>query len=253
MAAALPKSRRIPFRANKLPLVTGKNVVHDQLSKIFQKPVFMTDRLLAFKQKIIIDNILHAFYEENEAHLLQTLKALTEELYGFHTKDKNEQAENSAGTFKVIYLENPESAKILILALKESEWLIQSPVQKPAVVGGNGRLNQSISWMKAMAIAIIKDVVLRDYDSSILASGEKIMVTCYNHPPLENCDFFTAFMRKEVDCILATTIWLEKDENDEKYKNSYPFDSDLDNKEDNTAREWEYNGPNSSAGYEEDP
>ncbi|KAL6210799.1 hypothetical protein ACLB2K_016031 [Fragaria x ananassa] len=49
MAAALPKSRRVPFRANKLPLVTGKKVVHDQPLKIFQKPVFKTERLLAFK------------------------------------------------------------------------------------------------------------------------------------------------------------------------------------------------------------
>ncbi|KAL6183857.1 hypothetical protein ACLB2K_045267 [Fragaria x ananassa] len=117
----------------------------------------------------------------------------------------------------------------------------------------NGRPNQSIPWMKAMTIANIKDVVLRDYDSSILASREKIMVTCYNHPPLENCDFFTALMRKEVDCTLATTTWLEKVKKNEKYKISHPFDSDLDDEKDDTACDWENSGPNFSAGYEEDP
>ncbi|KAL6144083.1 hypothetical protein ACLB2K_054778 [Fragaria x ananassa] len=310
MAVALPKSRRDPFRANKLPIVTGKKVIHDQPLKIFQKPVFRTERLLAFKQKIIIDNIMHAFYEENEAHLLQTLKALTEELYGFHTNDKGVHAENQAGNSKVVYLENPESAKIPMLALKESEWynfhnlldlkgfpeiisevvknirpdgcilrlkfvytppewtvvdgqmnyispyhhvrLIQSPVQKPVIASGNGRPNQSIPWMKAMTKAIIKDVVLRDYDSSLLASGEKIMVTCYIYPPPENCDFFTALMRKEVDCTLATTTWLEKVETDKKYKISYPYDLDLDNEEEDTACDWEYSGLNSSVGYSED-
>ncbi|KAL6189333.1 hypothetical protein ACLB2K_040722 [Fragaria x ananassa] len=360
MAAALPKSRRDPLRANKLPLVTGKKVIHDQPLKIFQKPVFRTERLLAFKQKIIIDNILYSFYEENEAHLLQTLKALTEEMYGFHAKGKSVLAEPS----KVVYLENPESTRIPILALKESEWysfhnllgerkdvlpgtlsivpgpyygrylvdvqaehpqkhklwliengfvhnlwtktnddmkgfpkiiteavinirpdgcilrlkfistppewtvvegqtnyispyhhvrIIQSPVRTSIAISGNGRPNQSIPWMKAMTIAVIKDIVLRDYDSSLLASGEKIMVTCYNHPPPENCDFFTALMRKEVDCTLATTTWLEKVETEEKYKVSYPYDSDLDNEDEDTAREWENNGPNSSAGYSEDP
>ncbi|KAL6142327.1 hypothetical protein ACLB2K_060609 [Fragaria x ananassa] len=360
MAAALPKSRRDPLRANKLPLVTGKKVIHDQPLKIFQKPVFRTERLLAFKQKIIIDNILYSFYEENEAHLLQTLKALTEEMYGFHAKGKSILAEPS----KVVYLENPESTRIPILALKESEWysfhnllgerkdvlpetlsivpgpyygrylvdvqadhpqkhklwliengfvhnlwtktnddlkgfpkiiteavtnirpdgcilrlkfistppewtvvegqtnyispyhhvrIIQSPVRTSIAISGNGRPNQSIPWMKAMTIAVIKDIVLRDYDSSLLASGEKIMVTCYNHPPPENCDFFTALMRKEVDCTLATTTWLEKVETEEKYKVSYPYDSDLDNEDEDTAREWENSGPNSSAGYSEDP
>ncbi|KAL6184219.1 hypothetical protein ACLB2K_045623 [Fragaria x ananassa] len=122
MAAALPKSRRDPLRASKIPIVTGKKVIHDQSLKIFQKPVFRMERRLPFKQKIIIDNILYFFYEENEAHLLQTLKALTEELYGFHTKDKDAPAENQAGSSKVVYLENPESAKIPMLALKESEW-----------------------------------------------------------------------------------------------------------------------------------
>ncbi|KAL6204213.1 hypothetical protein ACLB2K_021481 [Fragaria x ananassa] len=122
MAVALPKSRNAHFRANKLPLVTEKKVVHDQPLKIFQKPVFRTERLLASKQKIIIDNILHAFYEENEAHLLQTLKALTEELYGFHIKDKNIQAESQAGNSRAVYLENPKSAKIPMVALKEFEW-----------------------------------------------------------------------------------------------------------------------------------
>ncbi|KAL6203892.1 hypothetical protein ACLB2K_021162 [Fragaria x ananassa] len=120
---------------------------------------------------------------KNEAHLLHTLKALTEELYGFHTKEKGVQAENQAGNSKAIYLENPKSAKIPMLALKESERLIQSPVQRPAITGGNGRPNQSIPWMKAMTIAIIKDVVLRDYDSSLLASGEKIMRLA--DPPLK--------------------------------------------------------------------
>lgn len=62
--------------------------------------------------------------------------------------------------------------------------------------------------MKTMTIANIKNVVLKDYDSSLLASREKIMVTCYNHSPLENYDFFTALMRKEIDCTLATTTWL---------------------------------------------
>ncbi|KAL6138156.1 hypothetical protein ACLB2K_063442 [Fragaria x ananassa] len=358
MAAALPKSN--PLRANKLPLVTGKKVIHDQPLKIFQKPVFRTERLLAFKQKIIIDNILYSFYEENEAHLLQTLKALTEEMYGFHAKGKSVLAEPS----KVVYLENPESTRIPILALKESEWysfhnllgerkdvlpgtlsivpgpyygrylvdvqaehpqkhklwliengfvhnlwtktnddlkgfpkiiteavtnirpdgcilrlkfistppewtvvegqtnyispyhhvrIIQSPVRTSIAISGNGRPNQSIPWMKAMTIAVIKDIVLRDYDSSLLASGEKIMVTCYNHPPPENCDFFTALMRKEVDCTLATTTWLEKVETEEKYKVSYPYDSDLDNEDEDVAREWENSGPNSSAGYSEDP
>ncbi|KAL6194743.1 hypothetical protein ACLB2K_035819 [Fragaria x ananassa] len=118
MAAALPKSRKGSLRADKLPLVTGKKVIHNQPLKIFQKPVFRTDRLLAFKQKIIIDNILYSFYEENETHLLHTLKALTEEMYGVHTKDKGVLAEPS----KVVYLESPESAKIPMLALKESEW-----------------------------------------------------------------------------------------------------------------------------------
>ncbi|KAL6227709.1 hypothetical protein ACLB2K_001666 [Fragaria x ananassa] len=360
MAAALPKSRRDPLRANKLPLVTGKKVIHDQPLKIFQKPVFRTERLLAFKQKIIIDNILYSFYEENEAHLLQTLKALTEEMYGFHAKGKSILAEPS----KVVYLENPESTRIPILALKESEWysfhnllgerkdvlpgtlsivpgpyygrylvdvqadhpqkhklwliengfvhnlwtktnddlkglpkiiteavtnirpdgcilrlkfistppewtvvegqtnyispyhhvrIIQSPVRTSIAISGNGRPNQSIPWMKAMTIAVIKDIVLRDYDSSLLASGEKIMVTYYNHPPPENCDFFTALMRKEVDCTLATTTWLEKVETEEKYKVSYPYDSDLDNEDEEAAREWENSGPNSSAGYSEDP
>ena len=117
----------------------------------------------------------------------------------------------------------------------------------------NSRPNQSIPWMKAMSIAVIKDVVLRDYDLSLLASGEKIMVTCYNHPPPENCDFFTALIRKEVDCTLATTTWLEKVETEEKYKVSYPYDSDLDNEDEDAAREWENSGPNSSAGYSEDP
>ncbi|KAL6200321.1 hypothetical protein ACLB2K_030103 [Fragaria x ananassa] len=77
--------------------------------KDLSKLVFKTDRLLAFKQKIIIDNIMHTFYEENKANLLQTLKALTEELYGFHKKDKIVQAENPTGDSKVLYLENPES------------------------------------------------------------------------------------------------------------------------------------------------
>ncbi|KAL6204420.1 hypothetical protein ACLB2K_021687 [Fragaria x ananassa] len=107
---------------------TDRSQVKDWLArlkrqtKIFQKPVFRTERLFALKQKIIIDNILYAFYEENEAHLLLTLKALTEELYGFHTKDKSVQAENQAGNSKTVYLENPESTKIPMLALKESEW-----------------------------------------------------------------------------------------------------------------------------------
>ncbi|KAL6212135.1 hypothetical protein ACLB2K_017356 [Fragaria x ananassa] len=118
MAAALPKSRRDPLRTNKIPIVTGKKVIHEQSLKIFQKPVFRTERQLPFKQKIIIDNILYSFYEENEAYLLQTLKALTEEMHGFHAKDKGILAETS----KVVYLKNPESAKIPILALKESEW-----------------------------------------------------------------------------------------------------------------------------------
>lgn len=122
MAAALPKRRRTPFKANKLPLVIGKKVIHDQPLKIFQKPIFKTDRILAFKQRIIIDNILHAFYEDNEAHLLQILKGLTEELYGFHTKDKSVQAENPTGNSKAFYLKNPESTKISMLALKESKW-----------------------------------------------------------------------------------------------------------------------------------
>ncbi|KAL6138579.1 hypothetical protein ACLB2K_063860 [Fragaria x ananassa] len=360
MAAALPKNRKDPLRANKLPIVTGRKVIHNQPLKIFQIPVFRTERLLAFKQKIIIDNILYSFYEENEAHLLQTLMALTEEMYGVHTKDKGVLEEPP----KVVFLASPESDKIPMQALKESEWynfhnllgegrdvlpetlsispgpyygrylvdvqaehpqkhklwliengfvhnlwtktnedlkgfpeiiaeavknirpdgcilrikfistppewtvvngqmnyispyhhvrLIQSPVQKPAITSGNGRPNQSIPWMKAMAIAVIKDIVLRDYESSLLASGEKIMVTCYNHPPPENCDFFTALMRNEVDCTLATTKWLEKVETEEKYKISYPYDSDLDDGNEGTAQDWENSGPNSSVGYSEDP
>ncbi|KAL6130306.1 hypothetical protein ACLB2K_068687 [Fragaria x ananassa] len=359
MAAALPKSRKDPLRANKLPIVTGRKVIHNQPLKIFQRPVFRTERLLAFKQKIIIDNILYSYYEENEAHLLQTLMALTEEMYGVHTKDKGVLEEPP----KVVFLASPESAKIPMQALKESEWynlhnllgegrdvlpetlsispgpyygrylvdvqaehpqkhklwliengfvhnlwtktnedlkgfpeiiaeavknirpdgcilrikfistppewtvvngqmnyispyhhvrLIQSPVQKPAITSGNGRPNQSIPWMKAMAIAVIKDIVLRDYESSLLASGEKIMITCYNHPPPKNCDFFTALMRNEVDCTLATTKWLEKVETEEKYKISYPYDSDLDDGDEGTAQDWENSGPNSSVGYSED-
>ena len=87
MAATLPKSRRAPFRANRLLVVTRKKIIFDQPLKIFQKPVFRIDRILAFKQKIIVDNILYTIYGGNEAHLLQSLKVLTEELYGFHAKD----------------------------------------------------------------------------------------------------------------------------------------------------------------------
>ena len=70
--------------------------------------------MLAFKQKIIIDNILYAFHEENEDHLLGTLEALTEELHGIHAKEKEKS--------KVVYLENPESAKIPMTTMKRSEW-----------------------------------------------------------------------------------------------------------------------------------
>ena len=43
-------------------------------------------------------------------------------MYGFRTKDKSVQAENSVGNYKAFYLENPESAKISMLALKDSKW-----------------------------------------------------------------------------------------------------------------------------------
>ncbi|KAL6218593.1 hypothetical protein ACLB2K_011803 [Fragaria x ananassa] len=139
---------------------------------------------------------------ENEAHLLQTLKALTEEMHGFHAKDKGEGKNVLPGTLSVVpgpyygrYLvdvqaEHPQKHKLWLVenSFVHNLWtktnedlqdlptiiteavknirpdgcilrLIQSPVLKTSVVSGNGRPNQSIPWMKAMAIAVIKDVI----------------------------------------------------------------------------------------------
>ena len=63
-----------------------------------------------------------SFYDENEAQVIQALTALSEEFCELNKKDKGEQNEVPAGKSKAIYLENPESAKVPIKALKESEW-----------------------------------------------------------------------------------------------------------------------------------
>ena len=94
--------------------------------------------------------------------------------------------------------------------------VIQDPALPPANTWGNGKPNQSIEWMKAMAIVNIKKVVLHDYNASLLEKGEKIMVTYSNPPPPENCDFCTALIRNEVDCSLATTKWMEKIEREKE-------------------------------------
>ena len=85
-----------------------------------------------------------------------------------------------------------------------------------------------------MTIVNIRKVVLQDHDTILLASGEKIMVTRYDHPPPEDCNFFTALMRKEVDCTLATTKWMDEIERKGRY--SFSDDSDLEKKEENSSQ-----------------
>ena len=113
--------------------------------------------------------------------------------------------------------------------------------------------------MKAMAIASIKNVVLWDHNSSLLASGEKILVTHFNPLPPEQCDFYTALIRNEVDCSLETTKWMDKIERERKY--SFSDDSYLDKKkegisqqqDDNGDDDGDYDGDYSLDDYEMDP
>lgn len=71
---------------------------------------------------------------------------------------------------------------------------------KPTVAGFNGTPNQSIPWIKAMTIDFIKKFVPRDGEANLLANGEKILLTSYDHSPPINCDYFSALVRGEVDC-----------------------------------------------------
>jgi len=96
---------------------------------------------------------------------------------------------------------------------------------KPAVAGFNGAPNQSIHWMKAMTIEFIKKFIPQDKEANLLANGEKIMVTSYDHPPPTACDCFSSMIRGEIDCTRATFTWLENLAKENPYK-IYP-DSDL--------------------------
>ena len=109
--------------------------------------------------------------------------------------------------------------------------------------------------MKAMAIANIKNVVLWDHNSSLLASGEKILVTHFNPFPPEQSDFYTALTRNEVDCSLETTKWMDKIEREKKY--SFSDDSDLEKKKEDSSQDQDDNeeddGGYSLDDYDPDP
>ncbi|KAK9923007.1 hypothetical protein M0R45_031443 [Rubus argutus] len=89
--------------------------------------------------------------------------------------------------------------------------LINGPTvdDKPAVAGFNGAPNQSIPWMKTMTIEFIKKFITQDKEANLLANGEKIMVTSYDHPPPTACDCFSSIIRGEIDCTRTTFTWLE--------------------------------------------
>jgi hypothetical protein len=107
--------------------------------------------------------------------------------------------------------------------------LINGPTvdDKPAVSGFNGKPNQSIPWVKAMTVDFLKKFIPQDKEANLLANGEKIMVTSYDHPAPTACDCFSALIRGEVDCSMATYQWLENLQKDNPYK-IYP-DSDAGN------------------------
>ena len=104
--------------------------------------------------------------------------------------------------------------------------LVNGPTvdDKPVVSGFNGKLNQSIPWVKAMTVDFLKKFIPQDKEANLLANGEKIMVTSYDHPAPTTCDCFSALIRGEVDCSMATYQWLEHLQKDNPYK-IYP-DSD---------------------------
>ena len=105
--------------------------------------------------------------------------------------------------------------------------LINGPTvdDKSAVVSFNGAPNQSIPWMKAMTIEFIKKFIPQDKEANLLAKGEKIMATSYDHPPPTTCDYFSAIIGGEIDCTRATYTWLDNLAKENPYK-IYP-DSDL--------------------------
>ena len=97
--------------------------------------------------------------------------------------------------------------------------------ERPAVAGFNGTPNQSIPWIKAMTIDFLKKFIPQDKEANLLASGEKVLITSYDHPSPTACDCFSSIIRGEVDCSMATYTWLENLAKENPYK-IYP-DSDM--------------------------
>ena len=336
MAAALPKIRNTPH---------GETDVWGYKLHRFSESVFKTNRVLAFYQKALLDNLMFAFQERDKSHMLKSLYALAEEMhqsqairkqqsaadpsYSLTMRQKNSPNNNS----KIQYADGTENARVPFLALKETEWykfhdligvhqledhtipetlyavpgpytgryvvnvqsnhpqehklwlvengfvhnlwtetnedlkglpsiivntvknirktdcilrlkfrstppewiprkngeveyispyhyvrIIQGRYEYPALPGYNGVPNHSIAWMKAMTLKYIRKIVEDDKHITYLTSGDKILVTTYDHPHAASSDLFQKIKRNEIDSSLACAKWIDKVEDDGHYK-----------------------------------
>lgn len=92
--------------------------------------------------------------------------------------------------------------------------------REPVVTRFSGTPNKRFPWVKALTIDFIKKLLPQYTQANLLTNSEKILITSYT-----NCDFFSALVREEVDCAMATYIWLENLSKTNPYK-VYP-DLDL--------------------------
>ncbi|XP_061988351.1 uncharacterized protein LOC133706818 [Rosa rugosa] len=114
-AVALPKSKPTP---------TGVINVFNYELQTFDATAFKTGRRLAYHQKAILDNLLFAFQERSSGLMFQALFALAEELYeNARAQFEEIQIQQSAVKEKIHFLEDPESARVPIITLKESDWI----------------------------------------------------------------------------------------------------------------------------------
>ncbi|PRQ21805.1 putative nucleotidyltransferase, Ribonuclease H [Rosa chinensis] len=114
-AAALPKNRPTP---------TGVINVFNYELRTFDTPVFRTGRRLAYHQKAILDNLLFAFQERSSGLMFPALFALAEELYE-NARPQFEEShiqQSAVRKEKILFLESPESARVPVMALNESDW-----------------------------------------------------------------------------------------------------------------------------------
>ncbi|XP_061999187.1 putative B3 domain-containing protein At5g58280 [Rosa rugosa] len=121
MAVALPKSKPTP---------TGVINVFNYELRTFVDPVFRTVRRLAYHQKAILDNLLFAFQERNSGIMFPTLFALAEEVHENARPQHEEVPHSAVKNEKIHYLEDPESARIPIKGLKETDCYLARPLEE---------------------------------------------------------------------------------------------------------------------------